>query len=230
MVKGRSFVVRRRSFPWSFDIILAVHFQTGRCGRHELGMPQEYCAQSDFALHNMSRTALFFRMSLMLCIFASFKGSRKHCDVACHVLKGSFRSCHAQIFTVYLHSSVLGFSCLSVVRSLGRSFGFFGGLSAHVCRSLDSWLVARGPRRKNEDLDYRSLDEPVDEGPWHDGPLIVAWGAEEVYHTTKKSGSVGSLSAFTICCVQFRYLVKVQGCMSCTITEARRVTRCVRTS
>ena len=113
---------------------------------------------------------------------------------------------------------------------IGPFFRVFRGSFGARLSFLGLMAGRSGPRRKNEDLDYRSLDEPVDEGPWHDGPLIVAWGAEEVYHTTKKSGSVGSLSAFTICCVQFRYLVKVQGCMSCTITEARRVTRCVRTS
>ena len=50
----------------------------------------------------------------------------------------------------------------------------------------------RGPRKTDEDLDYQSLEDKVDEGPWHDGPLLVAWGAEEIYRTTSKSGTVGS--------------------------------------
>ncbi|CAE7316410.1 unnamed protein product, partial [Symbiodinium sp. CCMP2456] len=50
----------------------------------------------------------------------------------------------------------------------------------------------RGPRSGGEeDLKYRGLDDKVDEGPWREGPLIVAWGAEEIYKTTQKSGAIG---------------------------------------
>ncbi|CAE7453094.1 unnamed protein product [Symbiodinium sp. CCMP2592] len=50
-------------------------------------------------------------------------------------------------------------------------------------------MAAGGGR--NGHLDYQKLDDPVDEGPWHDGPLLVAWGAEEMYKPTKKSGTIG---------------------------------------
>ncbi|CAE7824264.1 unnamed protein product [Symbiodinium necroappetens] len=51
----------------------------------------------------------------------------------------------------------------------------------------------RGPRSGGEeDLKYRGLDDKVDEGPWREGPLIVAWGAEEIYKTTQKSGAIGN--------------------------------------
>ncbi|OLP76791.1 hypothetical protein AK812_SmicGene43231 [Symbiodinium microadriaticum] len=48
-----------------------------------------------------------------------------------------------------------------------------------------------GPRRPaGEDLDYEKLVEPIDEGEFWQGPLIVCWGAEELYATTSRTGAV----------------------------------------
>ncbi|CAE6925898.1 unnamed protein product [Symbiodinium sp. CCMP2592] len=47
-----------------------------------------------------------------------------------------------------------------------------------------------GPRRANEDLDYEQLEGNIDEGSFWQGPLIVAWGAEETYATSSRTGVV----------------------------------------
>jgi len=61
---------------------------------------------------------------------------------------------------------------------------------ARVFRTMPS-DGRRGPRRASgEDLEYERLDEPIDEGEFWQGPLIIAWGAEEMYATTSRSGVV----------------------------------------
>lgn len=87
-----------------------------------------------------------------------------------------------------------------VVRSSGRSASGCGSLGSEfflAFRGLSSLTMAGrlgrgGPRRSaGEDLDYVGVDDHIDEGPWYNGPLIVAWGAEEAYHPSGRAGSIG---------------------------------------
>lgn len=72
-----------------------------------------------------------------------------------------------------------------VVRTLRTSLFIMAGRTGHT-----------GPRNRasDEDLEYTQCDLPIDEGSHYGGPLLVAYGAEELYNTTGRSGAVRASS------------------------------------
>ena len=71
-------------------------------------------------------------------------------------------------------------------------FGVLLAFRGHSSLTMASGRPGRGgPRASGEDLCYIGVDDHIDEGPWYHGPLLVAWGAEEQYHPSGRSGSIG---------------------------------------
>ncbi|CAE7331149.1 unnamed protein product, partial [Symbiodinium necroappetens] len=47
-----------------------------------------------------------------------------------------------------------------------------------------------GPPQDADELPYESRELPIDEGQYYSGPLIITYGAEEMYNPSGRTGAV----------------------------------------
>ena len=100
-------------------------------------------------------------------------------------------------FSQLAHCLLLG--SFGIGRSVFRPFGFWCLLFGVVRILRTSSLIMagrQGPRRTpaEEDMPYEECELPIDEGRFYQGPLLVGYGAEELYNTTGRSGAVRASS------------------------------------
>ena len=87
-------------------------------------------------------------------------------------------------FSQLAHCLLLG--SFGIGRSVFRPFGFWCLLFGVVRILRTSSLIMagrQGPRRTSaeEDMPYEECELPIDEGRFYQGPLLVGYGAEELY-------------------------------------------------